>query len=184
MNKQEVRIGEVYLVKVTDKVVPVEILEEHTRNGWIGRNTVTGREIRIKSARRLRGIANEASAPTNATEAMPTFGPESATVEPESNPSQVTPRREEGPSGANVAAVSPEKRLSLLDAALVVLRDAGVPLGSREIVKMAAARGLWEPRTGKTPEATLYASMLREIAAKGAESRFIKAERGKFALNG
>lgn len=34
---------------------------------------------------------------------------------------------------------------------------------------------------GKTPDRKLYAAIAREIAAKGAESRFRKFERGKFA---
>ena len=35
-----------------------------------------------------------------------------------------------------------------------------------------------------TPEATLYAAMLREIKAKGAEARFVKSERGLFSAAG
>ena len=36
---------------------------------------------------------------------------------------------------------------------------------------------------GKTPWATLYAAVIREIAAKGKESRFKKTGRGLFDLN-
>jgi hypothetical protein len=31
---------------------------------------------------------------------------------------------------------------------------------------------------------TVYSAIAREISAKGAQSRFVKAERGKFARNG
>jgi hypothetical protein len=34
---------------------------------------------------------------------------------------------------------------------------------------------------GKTPHATLYSAIIREISLKGKESRFVKKERGKFA---
>ena len=34
---------------------------------------------------------------------------------------------------------------------------------------------------GKTPAATLYSGILREIQTRGAEARFQKVERGKFA---
>ena len=34
---------------------------------------------------------------------------------------------------------------------------------------------------GATPYATLYAAIIREIATKGDEARFTKAERGMFA---
>ena len=43
-------------------------------------------------------------------------------------------------------------------------------------------RGLWKT-LGRTPEATLYAAIIREIAAKGETSRFIKTDRGLFAIN-
>lgn len=50
---------------------------------------------------------------------------------------------------------------------------------------MGTARQDMPPRRsspgGKTPDRTLYAAIAREIAAKGAESRFRKFERGKFA---
>lgn len=36
-------------------------------------------------------------------------------------------------------------------------------------------------RWNHPPDATLYAAMIREIAAKGKESRFRKLERGLFA---
>jgi hypothetical protein len=43
------------------------------------------------------------------------------------------------------------------------------------------AKGLW--RTGgKTPSATIYSAILREIRDKGDASRFAKAGRGKFTL--
>ena len=44
------------------------------------------------------------------------------------------------------------------------------------------AKGKWETK-GKTPEATLYSAIIREIAKKGTDARFKKIERGKFAAN-
>ena len=35
--------------------------------------------------------------------------------------------------------------------------------------------------TGRTPEATLYSAIIREIANKGKDSRFVKASRGLFS---
>jgi hypothetical protein len=43
------------------------------------------------------------------------------------------------------------------------------------------AQGLWTT-SGKTPSATIYASIIREIAAKGEQSRFKKTDRGLFVL--
>jgi len=45
-----------------------------------------------------------------------------------------------------------------------------------------AAKGYWTSPGGKTPAATLYSAILREITTKAKESRFVKSERGKFAL--
>jgi hypothetical protein len=44
-----------------------------------------------------------------------------------------------------------------------------------------AAKSLWTTPGGKTPHATLYSAIIREIAVKGKESRFVKKDRGQFA---
>jgi len=46
------------------------------------------------------------------------------------------------------------------------------------------SKGYWTSPGGKTPHATLYSAILREIVAKGKESRFKKTEAGKFAATG
>ncbi|MBZ0172999.1 MAG: hypothetical protein K8E66_11500 [Phycisphaerales bacterium] len=38
--------------------------------------------------------------------------------------------------------------------------------------------------SGKTPAATLYSAIIREIARKGKDARFAKTERGRFAATG
>jgi len=42
-------------------------------------------------------------------------------------------------------------------------------------------KGYWKT-AGKTPAATIYASILREIQTKGEGGRFKKVARGKFSL--
>lgn len=74
-------------------------------------------------------------------------------------------------------------RMSGLDAAAKVLKDAGKPMRCKEIVDAAIAKGYWRSG-GKTPHATVYAAIIREIAAKKKEARFKKVERGMFATNG
>ncbi len=75
------------------------------------------------------------------------------------------------------------KAMSLMDAAVNILsQGTGDPMRCKDIVDLAIKRGLWAPRTGKTPASTLYAAILREITLKGDASRFAKTERGKFAL--
>jgi hypothetical protein len=72
-------------------------------------------------------------------------------------------------------------KMSALDAAAAVLKDASKPMNCKEIVEAMAAKGLWSSPAGKTPWATLNAAMLRDIKAKGAESRFRRADKGLFA---
>ncbi len=71
-------------------------------------------------------------------------------------------------------------KLSALDAAAQVLAKSGKPLRAAEIIAEMEAKGLWKSPGGMTPAATLYSSMIREIAAKGAASRFKKKDRGLF----
>ena len=49
------------------------------------------------------------------------------------------------------------------------------------MLKVMLAKGLWKT-SGKTPHATIYAAIIREIQKKGSQSRFEKAARGKFTL--
>ncbi len=74
------------------------------------------------------------------------------------------------------------KRVSALDAAAQVLAKADRPMRAQELIAAMAEQGLWSSPAGKTPHATLYAAMLREISAKGAAARFRKVDRGLFAV--
>jgi hypothetical protein len=76
------------------------------------------------------------------------------------------------------------KRVSALDAAATVLKKAGSPMTSKAMIEAMREQKLWTSPAGKTPHATLYAAIHREIAVKGDDARFRKVERGLFALNG
>jgi hypothetical protein len=62
-----------------------------------------------------------------------------------------------------------------------VLSAAKEPMKAKEMIEMMGKKGLWSSPNGKTPEASLYAAVIREIAAKGNEARFVKTDRGSFA---
>ena len=51
-----------------------------------------------------------------------------------------------------------------------------------ELIAAMAGRGYWTSPAGKTPQATLYAALAREIKTKKDRPRFRKSGRGKFAL--
>jgi hypothetical protein len=54
MKKRDVTVGQVYAVKVSGQVQEVRLVAESPYGGWVGRNLRTGREVRIRSAARLR----------------------------------------------------------------------------------------------------------------------------------
>lgn len=78
------------------------------------------------------------------------------------------------------AKAAKPKRVSALDAAAQVLAASEVPMRAKEMIAQMEAKGLWKSPGGKTPEATLYAAIIRKIAAKGDKARFKKHERGVF----
>ena len=54
MKKAQVEIGKSYAAKVSGRITMVTIRSESIHGGWNGRNVETGRDVRIKSAQRLR----------------------------------------------------------------------------------------------------------------------------------
>ncbi|MBN8643980.1 MAG: winged helix-turn-helix domain-containing protein, partial [Planctomycetes bacterium] len=84
------------------------------------------------------------------------------------------------PKAPKPAKDAKPKRVSALDAAAQVLAASEVPMRAKEMIAAMEAKGLWRSPGGKTPEATLYAAIIREIAAKGTAARFKKHERGVF----
>jgi len=170
MKKSEIKIGHVYNAKVTGKIVPVQIVKANPHGGWDGKNLATGKAVRIKSAQRLRSekpaATRTATSPTRAKKAK------KATKDAKATPKADTAKRRG--NGA--------KKLSGLDAAAKVLAEAGEPMNCKAIVERTLAEGLWQTN-GKTPAATLYSAIIREIRDKGEASRFAKVERGKFTRN-
>jgi hypothetical protein len=75
------------------------------------------------------------------------------------------------------------KRVSAIDAAAQLLATSKEPMGCKELIEAMAAKGLWTSPGGKTPHATLYSAILREINVKGKDARFTKTDRGRFAAN-
>ena len=62
---------------------------------------------------------------------------------------------------------APAKKLSALDAAAKVLGQKKKPMSAKELIEAMSAKGYWKSPGGKTPHATLYSAMLREINTKG-----------------
>jgi hypothetical protein len=76
------------------------------------------------------------------------------------------------------------KKYSALEAAALVLRETGQPLSCPVLIQQMAAKGYWSSPKGKTPSATLYAALMREVQRKGDAARFVKTSPGRFAYRG
>jgi hypothetical protein len=107
-----------------------------------------------------------------ATKKAPSRTKKAPSSKAEKNPSKTPNAPRKGRDG----------QMSMVEAAIVILKKAGKPLGTKEMVEKMGAQGLWKSPRGKTPHATLYARLLTEIQDKGKESRFDRPERGKFCL--
>ena len=133
----------------------------------IGRNEIPVEVIAVEDG--IYTVKNKAGKEfkTKRIEALPTE------VSCEGNPSQ----NKLATSVANYSG-----KMSLLNAAVEVLRQNGKPLNTREIVAKAVTDGLWNPTGAKTPNQTLYGSIFREIATKKSPRIVKSAEKGKFQL--
>ena len=58
-----VEVGGLYEVLVSGRIAPVRLLSVSSYGGWNGTNILTGRMVRIKSARRLRRRLGEKPCP-------------------------------------------------------------------------------------------------------------------------
>jgi len=188
MTKDQVQVGERYEAKVGSRWVGVSILGP-AKTGW---NAVSdmGKPIRVKDARLLRPApATEPTqrAPEQRQEAIP------AKADPE--PAEVAPRAKRAARAKATASVTtpakeaekpqgdaPKGKLTCLDAAAHILKEANEPLQCKTMVARMQEQGLWTT-TAPTPAATLYSAILREITVKGDSSRFKKTDRGHFGLN-
>lgn len=145
-------IGSKVIVKVGCREIEAVVLEI-TEAGCRVKSLASGKEFTVKKIIRV--------------------------IEPEDTSLEV--EEQDAPNPAPESA-APVKKLSLLDAAVEVLKTSGQPMNTREIVKAATESGLWIPTACRTPEQTLYGSIFREIATKE-NPRIAKAgQKGKFIL--
>lgn len=69
--------------------------------------------------------------------------------------------------------------MSGLEAAAFILKQTGRPMRVKEIAEIAIREQLWGSE-GATPWASIASSIIRDIAAKGEDSRFEKIDKGLF----
>jgi hypothetical protein len=74
-----------------------------------------------------------------------------------------------------------KSKISMLDAAIEVLKGASRPMSAKELIVAMEEAELWKSPAGKTPWNSLVSAILRD--AKKETPRFMKAGKGKFTLN-
>ena len=159
----EIKVGSKVILKVGRNAVEVEILKAMADGDayWV-KSIASGKEFMMPSSR--------IKVPT-------------VSIEPVAEPETI---ENEAPNPAPECTTAPrkEKKLSLMDAAVEVLKQSGEPMNTREMVKAATDSGLWIPTDCKTPEQTLYGSIFREMKTKE-NPRIIKSTvKGKFEYAG
>jgi hypothetical protein len=163
MNKADININSIYAMKIGRNTIGVRIMSQNQKGHWIGVNVKTSKEVIIKSADQLCGLYNPKAADklhTAVQGAAETNGLSDG-AKPEK---ERTTTKQGGLSGA-----------------VKVLEEAGEPLNCKQMVERMLEKGYWQT-DGKTPSATIYSAILREIKEKGEGARFRKTERGKFTL--
>jgi len=163
MQEHEIHTGKDYIVKIANHEVMVKVLSSTCR-GWVAKTT-SGKFIPINSIERfVRQVAPAGELP-HQTPAIP--------AEAEN--------QETSPSSTPVS--KPKNKLTMLDAAAKVLKDAGHPMKIKEILTAMEDSGLWAPGPGKTPDRTLIAGIGLEIR-KRVKNRFRKTAPGTFEYIG
>ena len=169
-----ITVGTIVMVKVGRNEIEV-VVTEITANGWKVKKVGSNREFIVT---RVERVIAEPGAP----EAVPATEPEAEAVDAE-----IPLEAEEEvdtPNPAPESGGSPEKKLSLLNAALLVLKRSRTPLNTKEILAQVIEEGLWSPNGAKTPEQSLYSAFFREIKEKETPRvRKSAARRGAFEFN-
>ncbi len=184
-----ITVGTIVMVKVGRNEIEV-VVTEITANGWKVKKVGSDREFIVTRIERViaePGAPEAASATEPETEAVDAESPSEAAPATESEAESAAPEAEEEvdtPNPAPESGGSPEKKLSLLNAALQVLKRSRTPLNTKEILAQVFEEGLWSPNGAKTPEQSLYSAFFREIKEKETPRvRKSAARRGAFEFN-
>ena len=196
----EIVVGMRVMVKVASREIPATVVEVG-ENWFLVRSNSTGREFRTtrvvdildapetdetEIAQAAADIADEEAA----TAELRSREENGEADEPKSEPPKADEPKAEEPPKADEAApavaetAAPRRNLSLVDAAVEVLRAEKRPMGVKELVKLATERGLWISTKAKTPEQSLYGGLYLEMKNSSHPRIKKSAEKGRFELIG
>jgi hypothetical protein len=123
--------------------------------------------------------SDEAPAPAATAESATPTEPTAELSAPEPS-AEAKPAKKARNRKPKAETAAPQKT-SALDAAAKVLGEEMRPMSTKELIGLMAAKGYWTSPGGKTPAATLYSAILRELDSKGDAARFVKVGKGQFA---
>ncbi len=165
MKANDVKIGGEYQARIGKTPFPVRIVSEKASGGWSAINLNNDKKVFISLARLLQEIpaATETTVTTEGNLTVVEVPP--ATVETIDGTKAKTNRGRKPKADAGTA--EGKTSLSQLDAAAKVLGEATEPMTTKEMVEAMTTKGYWTSPGGKTPHATLYSAILRELQSKG-----------------
>jgi len=167
--KRKIEIGKVYSAKVGGSWLPVRIEKSLGHGRYESAALPSGKTVKISTD----AIKGDGQTPEQW---------QAKRTPKEHNPPTPAPAaKDEQPKTAVKTMLKKERKIGGLDAAVLVLREAGTPMRIGDIVRTAIEKGYWSSG-GKTPHATVSAAVGREIATKGTASRFRKVDRSRFEL--
>ena len=170
---------------VTEPEKQTEAIEAEKPADADGEGDAKAEADKAEDAKTEEAKSDEDKAENDKAEEQPRVEEESAKAEepPKAEETDGEASASDGGEAQEAAAdARPRKNLSLVDAAIEVLRAEKCPMGAKELVRIAVERGLWIPTKAKTPDQSLYGGLYLEM--KNSRSPRVKksAEKGKFEL--
>jgi len=191
MAKKQIQIGLVYSAKVGGTFLPVRIDKSLGHGRYEGAVMPSGATVKFstdsikgdgETVEQWQARRTPKERDLTAPEAKATGKRKKSSQAEYAVTALIEPGAKTGKKGQPKAdKPAKERKPGGLDAAAQVLAEAGEPMNTADMVARMLEKGLWKTG-GKTPAATIYAAIIREIAVKGSESRFRKTERGHFEL--
>ena len=175
-----IELKKVYVLKRSGKAVPARVLREIEGEGYEVELVETNQKVMVRSASSFSGLWPDKTMPLPAVVV-------SDREEPKAKGKKAKGGKKAAKAAEKVDAAAKKPKVakvggkkSGLDVAAEVLKTHGKAMKIPELVCEMIEKQLWTT-TGKTPAATIYAAVIREIADKGDAARFARGdERGTF----
>lgn len=175
--RMSIKLGQCWIARLSKSEIAVRLDDYSPQGGWTARSLSHGRRVWIRQPDQLIRRCDENGLHLVADETEPNR--RSTALPPEQCVQEPIPLKTE--IAQPIAKPAPTQATTLLDACATVLRTSRSGMTTREIIEAVQEKGLWNP-SGKTPWLTLHTAFSRDIQTNGSKSRFVKKDRGKFAL--